>query len=179
MAAQPIAPRAGRPTPPQMRTVIGPGVRAGLQLWLQRRLNSEESAPRALMVIAALDIAYGPRTSLGRWSAIDAHIAQCHEELLDVVHATLIAIQMGDKAYTPRRTKRWTGFSPLGGPLGRRPRTDSFTAPTRRRKLSSSVRRKHLTRRATTYVRHGTRRTPAAEIRPTHGTTPSRQSRPC
>jgi hypothetical protein len=51
------------------------------------------------MVIAALDIAYDPRTSLGQWSAIDAHIAQGDEELLDVVHATLIAIRMGDKAY--------------------------------------------------------------------------------
>jgi hypothetical protein len=101
VAAQPIAPRTGRPIPEQMRTGIGPGVRAGLQLWLERRLNSEEAASRALMVIAALDIAYDPRTSLSRWTAIKEHIAQGDEELLDVVHATLIAIRMGDKVYTP------------------------------------------------------------------------------
>ena len=91
MAAQPIPPRAGRPTPADMRSGLSPVLREALTLWIAKHLggNSHENHDRAALVAVALDLVMAPGSKLDFGPVLDYVDDGGSEELLDVVHMTL------------------------------------------------------------------------------------------
>lgn len=90
MTAQPIAPRAGRPTPRDMRPDLSPPARTALDDWLAKwLLGSSEAMERAVLLAAALDIDLPSGRSDWAYGQVLEYIAPGDEELLDAVHATL------------------------------------------------------------------------------------------
>jgi hypothetical protein len=87
---QPIAPRAGRPAPRDMRRDLSPPARAALYEWLARwLLGSSEATERAVLLAAELDIDLPSGRSDWAYGEVLEYIDQGDEELLDAVHATL------------------------------------------------------------------------------------------
>ena len=100
---QPIAPRAGRPAPPDMRADLALILRTALVNWLTGWLVPPRTMSpgaveatirgfeqRALMVATALDLHIGNRVEAA-YDQVRAY-AKGDEELLDVVHVTLNVI---------------------------------------------------------------------------------------
>jgi hypothetical protein len=91
VSAQPIAPRAGRPVPEDMRSYLSSATRTLLQGWLDSWLLGEvgDNVERAVFAAAALDLELPSGRPDWAYGQILGYIGLGDEELLEAVHVTL------------------------------------------------------------------------------------------
>jgi hypothetical protein len=103
VATQPIAPRAGRPAPEDMRSYLPSAVRLSLHDWLATWLlgQSDKMVQRAVLVTAGLDLDLPPGRSDWAYGEIKAYGDRGDEELLDTVHVTLGVLRTENTSRRP------------------------------------------------------------------------------
>jgi hypothetical protein len=99
VSAQPIAPRAGRPVPEDMRSHLSPGIQTALDEWLAKwLLGNSDAMERAVLVAIGLDLDISGRADWAYGQILEC-VRQGDEELLDAVHVTLGVLRSGTTVF--------------------------------------------------------------------------------
>jgi hypothetical protein len=102
VAAEPLTPRAGRPAPKQRRGDVSPAFKAFVEGWLKRYLYDAPKGPeRASAVATALDLPIETGGIVTAFGYVIDHLDNGDQELLDVVHKTILVLNDGTVVFRP------------------------------------------------------------------------------